>query len=141
MREALCLAQQAETAWESSRGYVDGDCAGREEHATGRVGWVYSVVTLSRQSSVTSKRLLCYLSVCLLCQETLCCVFCRYPLCHVHWCYTVPTLPGYVPLKCAKVWLMGAFRAGATGARCIAPNRAAHFREGSALGTGFLGCH
>lgn len=59
MWEALCLTQQAEAAWEGSRGYVDGDCAGSEEHATSRVGWVCSVVALSRQSCVTSKSLLC----------------------------------------------------------------------------------
>lgn len=35
MWEAVCLPQQAETAREGSRGYVDRDCAGGVEHTTG----------------------------------------------------------------------------------------------------------
>lgn len=88
MWEALCLPQQAETARESSRGYVDGDCACNcacsAEHTTSR--WAGSVLwahRVDRQSCVV-KSLLCYLSVSLSSRETPCCVFCRCPHRHVH---------------------------------------------------------
>lgn len=139
MRKALCLTQQTEAAWEGSRGYVDGDCAGSEEHDTGRVGWVCSVVTLSRQSCVTT-RACCVECWPLILRDMVLCVLPLYSLprppvlyCSKHLvvCHSSVQKSGWWELS----------EQGSLEPALLHPAEQRSSERRSALGTGFLGCH